>query len=276
MINKIGVRGHDYGALMPKALCETLKKDGYKALHLALKKSFGEMETYLGEDQAKSLGTLLKNEAVKLSVLGCYLNYSQFDEEKRQANLQKCFRHLERAHDFGAACIASETFTLNSDNKRHPEDLTEIGYSRVVESYQQIMAKAEKEAVDFAVEPVALHIINTPQRLQRLKEDLNSPRFKVIFDPVNLITPDNYQDQRTIMDEMLTLFKDEIIVLHAKDFVIEEGCKKIVAPGEGLLDYDYLMKGIKGLKQGVDVIAEGNPRETLNETYRFLSAYEAI
>lgn len=44
------------------------------------------------------------------------------------------------------------------------------------------------------------------------------------------------------------LFGDRIAVIHAKDFVIENGEVKTTVPGKGLLNYPVLLKKIKEKK----------------------------
>jgi L-ribulose-5-phosphate 3-epimerase len=48
-------------------------------------------------------------------------------------------------------------------------------------------------------------------------------------------------------EEAFELFGDRIVILHAKDFIIEDNCVKTTSVGEGLLNYSTVFKFIRGI-----------------------------
>ena len=50
---------------------------------------------------------------------------------------------------------------------------------------------------------------------------------------MNLVNEDNYLKQDEIINSIFDLLSDKIAVLHAKDFVIENGSIKGTMPSEG-------------------------------------------
>ena len=85
-------------------------------------------------------------------------------------------------------------------------------------------------------------VIDSPEMLKKLIDDVDSPNIKAIFDPCNLINEQNYLKQDEIINSMFNLLSDKIVVLHAKDFVVEDGKMKLVAPGEGMLNYKLIFE----------------------------------
>ena len=91
--------------------------------------------------------------------------------------------------------------------------------------------KRKKYNVDIAVEGVWCHVMNTPERTQRLVRDLNSDNVKVIFDPVNFVTIDNYKAADDMIEYMFDKLHDVIKVIHVKDFTVENGEIALTVPG---------------------------------------------
>jgi len=54
-----------------------------------------------------------------------------------------------------------------------------------------------------------------------------------------------------MINEMFDLLSDKICAIHVKDFVIEEGKMKKALPGEGLLNFELIMKRVR--ECGIDV-----------------------
>ena len=83
------------------------------------------------------------------------------------------------------------------------------------------------------IEGVAKHVINTPERMKRVLDEVKSNNLQVIFDPVNLINENNYDRQDELVRKSFELFGDRIVAIHAKDFVYENGEIKLASIGQG-------------------------------------------
>ena len=57
---------------------------------------------------------------------------------------------------------------------------------------REIVKEAERYNVNIGIEGVHCFVINTPQKMKRLIDDLDSDNVKVIFDPVNYLNINNY------------------------------------------------------------------------------------
>jgi len=66
------------------------------------------------------------------------------------------------------------------------------------------------------------------------------------------------------------MFGDRILVVHAKDLVFENGIKKTVPPGNGLLDYRFLFEYIKERRPGIDIILEKVKNESMEYSKHYL------
>ena len=70
---------------------------------------------------------------------------------------------------------------------------------------------------------------------------------------------------------MIDLFADKIRIVHAKDFTIENQQIKQVAPGQGLLDYPYLLTKLRKLNEEPIIIFEGVVGEDIQSSQAYLN-----
>ena len=245
----IGIRLHDTA---PGSLEERLgfaRAQGFSCAHLALSKvldgfKMDDAPIQLNGDMAASVKSAFSGAGLECAVLGCYLKLATTDEEAL-ARTQAIYRaHLRFARMMGAGVVGTETplapgAKLDADT---PEAL-----SLFIRSVEPLVRCAEEEGAILAIEPVACHIVNTPQRMEQVLDELKSDRVRVILDAVNLLTRDNYADADAIVAEAIHRFGDRVAVLHMKDYTVatDSFMTKACACGTGLMKYDRLLKFAK-------------------------------
>ena len=118
-----------------------------------------------------------------------------------------------------------------------------------------MVIEAEKYDVTVGIEGVHYFVINSPEMMKRLIDDVASENIKVIFDPCNLLNEENYLKQDEIINSMFDLLGDKIVAVHVKDFTVENGhFVDGIAPGKGMLNYELILKR---LSPDVPIIGEG-------------------
>jgi sugar phosphate isomerase/epimerase len=130
--------------------------------------------------------------------------------------------------------------------------------------------EAEKYDVIVGIEGGVNHPIYSPKLMKNLLDHVNSPNLQVIFDPVNYLTIDNYQNQDEIIHEAFELFGERIVIVHAKDFVVQGKELQTVPVGKGLLNYDTVMKRIKSKNPLVPILMEETKEPYINEGMDYL------
>lgn len=273
MIRRIGMRAHDYGTRLIEETAGLVHQDGFGTIQLALKKAcadFTSFDDMLTKEKAINIRQALEEQGVDISVLGVYLNYAHQDQSKRDTSIDIACQHMRLFHEFGCQVVGTETGSLDPDYKWHPDNHSAYALNEFAKSVEKILITTDEVKGAFAVEAVAHHIIHTPQRMNEFIETMSDPNLYVIFDPVNIITAENANRQKRLMYEMFELLEDRIRVIHAKDFIIVDGEIKVVRPGQGMLDYDFLMDLIQQSQTSMDVLAEDISSEYLTEVREFL------
>jgi len=260
----IGIRLHDTA---PGTLAQRLgfaRGQGFSCVHLALSKtipgfSMDDAPGLLNDALADALKEDFKAQELDCAVLGCYLKLATTDAEALK-HTQGIYRaHLRFARMMGAGVVGTET-PLASDvqlDADSPEAL-----ALFLSCVEPLVRCAEEEGAILAIEPVACHIVNTPQRMEQLLDALNSDHVRVILDAVNLLTRDNYAQADAIVDEAIRRFGDRVSVLHMKDFTVDPDTwmTKACACGTGLMRYGRLLAfaRAKGLPMTLENTAPDN------------------
>ena len=92
-----------------------------------------------------------------------------------------------------------------------------------------------------AVEPVYTHIVSTPERAERMLDELNSDSLMIILDAVNLLGEGNLDRRDEVIREAISRLGDKVALLHMKDYIRKDGELPALACGEGEMDYRELM-----------------------------------
>ena len=273
---RIGVRAHDFGKLPADLLAQSIASKGLSCVQLALNKAIADLELKPGDmtpGLAFEIGRHFRREEVEIAVLGCYINLSHPDPKARAPLVQYFKDHLRHARDFagaGCAIVATETGSLNPDWSFHPDNKSEEAFRALVPVVADLVAEAQSWGVTVGIEGVASHVLNSPQRIRRLLDEVCSPHLQIVFDPVNLLDIDNHHNQDRIMQESFDLFGDRIAIIHAKDFVPEAGRLKQVRAGKGSLHYPLLLNWLNAHKPGISILLEEASEETAEECIAFL------
>ena len=227
-------------------------------------------------EEAEKFGVIVGIEGVSkhdinISILGCYINLANPDDEELKCLLDTFKEHIRFARDFGCSIVGTETGALNKEYVYTPENNTEEAFQRTLNSIKILVAEAEKFGVMVGIEGVAKHVINTPERMKRVLDNVDSNNLQVIFDPVNLINENNYDKQDDLIRKSFELFGDKIVAIHAKDFEYTDGKIKLAAIGQGQFNYPLLLSLIKEKKPYIDVLLESTTPEDIDEAIIYIT-----
>jgi len=270
---RIGVRAHDFGVLPAGELAEKIAAKNMVCAQLAPGKAIAGLNLkpgILNPGLAFEIGQAFHKHGVQIAVLGCYVNPIHPDLATRKSLLGLFKEHLRCARDFGNGLVALETGSVNADYSPHPENHSERAFQHSLASIAELVAEAEQCGVIVGIEGVASHPVSTPQKMRRMLDAVGSKNLQVVFDPVNLLSLENYHDQERIISESFELFGDRIVAIHAKDFVVEDGQFRFARAGLGKLRHDLVMRFAVQQKPGISILLEDANEQTAGECRTFL------
>jgi sugar phosphate isomerase/epimerase len=273
---RLGVRAHDFGKLPVEELAGRIAGKGFTCVQLAPPKAIAGFDADLGRISPGFAGHVkeaFQRQQLQIAVLGCYINLADPDAGQRQQQLDRFKEYLRLARDFGCSVVGTETGSINPDFSFHPGNRGEEAFQTVLGGVRELVAEAEKFGVFVGIEGVERYVISDPPRIRRLIDGIGSNNLQIIFDPVNLLSVENYRRQEDIIKESFELFGDRIAILHAKDFIVEGRSLRSVLAGQGRLNYGLLMDLIKDRKPDINILMEDTQPETVETGVRFLRGY---
>lgn len=268
----IGIRLHD---TVPGSLWERMcraKAQGFDCMHLALSKALprfnmDDAPRRLDNHLAEQIRGALMIQNMECAVLGCYLKLADQNAERLERTREIYRAHLAFGPKIGARVIGTETPpAAGVDVDIHSEEAFQL----FIDSVRPLVDYAEAVGAQLAIEPVVDHIINTPERAERMLDVLKSENVCIILDTVNLLTRDNYTRADDIVDECVRRFGDRIRVLHMKDFRVDPGQYRVksMACGTGIMNYDRLLRF--AMARDLPMTLEDTTPENAEAARRFL------
>lgn len=247
---KKGIRGHDVREKGLKNICACMRENNIGYVQLVLEKSIDDFA--FGNFSAE-YANLLNDDTgdIKIAVLGSYINPSNPDENGLKADIEKFKEKIKYASVLNPIVVGTETGIY-----KEGETCSEEAYQYLLGTVKELVAEGEKYGVNIGIEGVHCFVINSPQKMKRLIDDVDSDNLKVIFDPVNLLNADNYINQDEIIEEMFSLLSSRICAIHAKDFTVENGEFKYAKPTEGMLNYKLIREKMREYNLDIPVITE--------------------
>lgn len=270
---QLGVRGHDVGIYEFEPLVSKIHNLGFSCTQLAPKKAirnFSVENSALTPGMACYMKRILQKEEVDVAVLGCYYNLATPNEDELKRNLATYEAYIRFASILSSGIVGTETGAINEqyayEEGNHSDEALEI----FINNLRPVVAYAESMGVIFGIEPVYKHIVCNVKRAKAVVDAIGSPNLQIILDPVNLLSASNYLLQDIILEEAFSLLKNEIAVIHLKDFVVENGQMKSTAIGKGLVNFKKILQFIKKEKPYIHVLLEETKPENVIESKEFI------
>lgn len=250
-----GARAHDYGKQRPASLFEKIRNDGFEGIQLAFKKAIYGVESFsdITPELVQNVQNCCENARLAVPVLGVYIEPSCVDEVLRQKSVQEFCSSFPFAKTLNAGCVGTETTKMANQPGVSRKD----AINSLFLSLNQILPMAENYNVDVAIEPVYYHAVNTPELTKTVLDTMRSPHLKVIFDPVNLLSKEEFPNQRRLWSRCFSCFGESITAVHIKGIKLDEsGVLQKASLEESILNYPDVFDGLRALNRDLFVMRE--------------------
>ncbi len=270
---QLGIRAHDveYGPL--DELIPRIRSQGFSCMHIALSKSIREFKPDLSTmtpGLAMYIRRLCDDNHVDIAVLGNYLNLAHPDPIKLAEIIRKYVVHMRFASILRPGVVGTETGAVNAEYKYEPANHDRVALDTFIRNVKPVVEAAEHFGVILAIEPVWKHIVYGPEQARYVLDEVGSPNLQIIFDPVNMLYKGNADRQDEIIETTFKLLKDDIAVVHMKDFKPEGDELKSIPAGMGELNYELLLSKIKEYKPYVQCTLENTSPDNAVRTAEYI------
>lgn len=274
---QIGLRLHDSAKLELNERLKTVKGQGFSCVHLALSKIEGLVSSAdaLTPGYAMYLKHTFEQAGLDIAVLGNYLNLAHPDRDKLDEIVYKYKAHLRFASLLGCSVVGTETGAPNEayaydKEANHSKEALDLFIERV----KPVVEYAEKSGVILAIEPVYKHIVWNPERAREVLDRVDSPNLQIIFDPVNLLHPDNLDRRDEVIKEAIELLGPDIAIIHLKDYILEDGEMKCLGCGFGEMNYEQIVEFAVKKKPYIQATLENTTPENAVMAREFIESIE--
>ncbi|MBQ7425574.1 MAG: sugar phosphate isomerase/epimerase [Lachnospiraceae bacterium] len=262
---QIGIRFHDTKQLPFEERLTEIRNQGFSCVHIALSKvpGFTADTDALNPGYAMYLKNAFRKADLDVAVLGCYLNLANPNPESLKKIQDKYYAHLRFASVLGCGMVGTET---GAPNEEYSYDKQACHSKEALETFIKnltpVVKCAEKMGVIMAIEPVYRHIVYDAKRAREVLDRIESPNLQIIFDPVNLLWTDNFDQRNEVIDEAIDLLGRDIAMIHLKDAVPEEDRIKSVGCGFGQMNYTNIIRFALEKKPYIHATLEDTKPET--------------
>ncbi len=274
---QVGIRLHDLEPVNIEERIKLASERGFSCIHLASKLIYSEFKIGregLTPGLAAYLKRILDKYGVDVAVYGCYLNLANPDEEQLYEIMEEYRANIRFASYLGAHIVGTETGAPNTEYKTCPECHTEKALDTFIYNVNKVVRYAEQSGVTLAIEPVWKHIVYNPECARMVLDAVDSPNLQLIFDPVNILCEENHTEQGELFEKMLLLNGDDIAVLHAKDYYVQDGKIISVAPGETKnMSYGAILSWQKAKKPFLQATIEDSTPQNSVRARKYLETF---
>jgi sugar phosphate isomerase/epimerase len=248
---KISYRAHDYGKGSAYDVAKKVASHKLTAVQLVINKCIeGEsgLAGTLNPEKCKAIYKGFADNGLEISLLGAYFNPVHSDKNKVEQMIAKFKEHLKYAKYFNCKYVGTETGSFNDDKWTYnPLNRTEEALAEDIRIFKDLAECAKENDSYLAIEGAYGHCMYSPDQLKRLFDAINNGHVKIIIDIFNYLDISNYNEQIEIFNRAIELFKDDVVVFHLKDFVVDNEANKLVQVGlgQGLMRWDIFFPIIK-------------------------------
>ena len=283
---QFGIRLHDVNASLPaseqtlESRARKAREEGFSCVHLALAKCIpGVTFDYaaLTEGLAAYVRRVFQREELDVAVLGCYLNLAHPDPAKVSEFQSRYFGSLRVVSQAGIGMVGTETGAPNAAYKLDANTHSAEALRTFMWNLEPVVEYAEKFGAIIAIEPVWNHIVFDAERALMVLRAIQSPNLRIIFDPVNLLAPENLDRREQVLGDAMDKLCDDIAMVHLKDYVRADGKLVSVAAGTGEMDYTEIMRFLKARKPFIQASLENTSNDNAVRAREFLEeAYASV
>ena len=257
--------------ITPENWIAELKRKGYRA-------AFSPVKLDATPSQRDEYALAAREGDIIIAEVGAWSNPLSPDSDEAQKAFRKCVESLRLADDIGAVCCVNIAGNMGPGPWDGPcaENLTQIGFEKVVSSVQQIIDEAAPEHASYCLETMPWMYPHSADSYLDLIKAIDRSRFGVHFDPVNLInSPELHLMSGPFLEDCISKLAKGMLSVHAKDQTISSRLTLHLdeaAPGRGGIDYDAFLGGLSKLDPDLPVMIEHlSSEEEYDAAFDFIS-----
>jgi sugar phosphate isomerase/epimerase len=193
----------------------------------------------LTQKEIKRIRDTFSKNNIEIVSVGSYGRFISPDENEKREIIENTKKWIKIAPKLGSSIVVTEVGSKHPTNNwlDCKENQSKKAWNEVVDVYKELTQYAKKYNVTVAIEPHFGQVLKGAEQLRKLLDDVSANNLKIVYDGANSVTQKNANNQEQIAEEFFELLNDDIVLVHVKDAVIEDGTTQFVPAGKGILPY---------------------------------------
>lgn len=267
---QLGIFAKTFPADDPDTALGAAVAAGFEAVHYNMVCSgLASMPDAIPSDVAVAISTAAVEHGIRICGVSGTFNMIHPDPDVPRRGLARLDVIAQAAPSMGAELVTLCTGTRDTDDmwRGHPDNVTSEAWRDLLTAIEEAVAIAETHDVRLGIEPELGNVVSSAASARRLIDEVKSDRIRIVFDPANLFDAATRDRLHRIVSEGIDLLADRIVVAHAKD---RRGDGAVVAPGQGVLDYDHYLRELERVGFRGPLVAHGFAAPDATMVARFL------
>jgi len=243
-----------------------VRREGFDGCQLVFQKALSEPVDFTDLTAVKSAFA-----TTPIFMLGAYFNPVHPNLALRESGIQEFKRHLRIANELHAPYVGTETGSLMGSPWGYlPENHRREPFDLLCSVVKDLVEEAQVADTNIAIEGAWAHVAYSPQKIRELLDRISSSSLKVTVDLFNFLHLGNIGRRMEIFEECLTLFPEEIVIWHLKDFIVKNGNLQPVGLGQGQMDFSAILPRIRQVTPNASLIFEGVTGENIAPSLKWI------
>ncbi|MHB8581420.1 MAG: sugar phosphate isomerase/epimerase family protein [Ignavibacteriaceae bacterium] len=198
----------------------------------------------ISEVTVNKVADVCKSYGLKIGPVGAYANPLRPNDEQMGWTMNKVKKMIEFLPILGSNEIVLWSGTKADDLLAYKAgNFGKEALREVIRISEQVLELLQDMDGTLTFEPYYTHVLHDVPSIHSLLHNIQSERIKIIIDPPNYISPDDYDSRDEKMVELLDSLHAHIGAVHFKDFrLLPDRSWDYPGPGGGIMNYPLLIK----------------------------------
>lgn len=200
----------------------------------------------VSDDIIKEIKTAKRKHKISIPVVSGTFNTLELNEDLLFDKLDRFSVVLNAAHQLQIPFVSISTGSLNQDDfwSPHPENQSDKAWDLLFNSLDRMLKEAAELKITILIEPEQANVVQSATDALRLLEHYDSQYLKILYDPANLMTPEDEGNEINKIKSTLQQLHKHIAMAHLKDFSFEDGKIVYAAVGQGILPINLYLEAL--------------------------------
>lgn len=164
------------------------------------------------------------------------------DLDRRHRGIVRLHALLRHAHDFGTACVVTQTGSVSCGSpwEPHPPNRAPEAWAELRLIVATALEVAATHGVSLLLVPEPAHVLASVEEILRLREELASAWLGFVLDPADHLNGHDPASWPTRLADLFTRVGPLAPLVHLKDVRVATGHTSTPRIGRGMLDYGLI------------------------------------